>query len=75
MYAPETKRRDDEDALEDWFDIADTVGLGRMNGRRGRSRFRGHERPERVRALHARRRHVDRPRTARDRGNPECGSG
>ena len=34
MYAPETKRRDDEDALEDWFDLADTVGLGRMNGRR-----------------------------------------
>ena len=34
MCAPETKRRDDEDALEDWFDLADTVGLGRMNGRR-----------------------------------------
>jgi hypothetical protein len=34
MYAPETKRRDDEDALEDWFGLADTVGLGRMNGRR-----------------------------------------
>ncbi len=34
MYAPETKRRDDEDALNDWFDLADTVGLGRMNGRR-----------------------------------------
>ncbi len=34
MYARETKRRDDEEALDDWFDLADTVGLGRMNGRR-----------------------------------------
>jgi len=34
MYLPEIKHRRDEDALDDWFDLADTVGLGRMNGRR-----------------------------------------
>ena len=34
MYAPETKHRRNEDVLDDWFDLVDTVGLGRMNGRR-----------------------------------------
>jgi hypothetical protein len=34
MYAPEIKHRDDEDTADSWFDLADTVGLGRMNGRR-----------------------------------------
>jgi hypothetical protein len=34
MYAPETKRREDEETADSWFDLADTVGLGRMNGRR-----------------------------------------
>jgi hypothetical protein len=32
MYAPETKRRDDEETADNWFDLAETVGLGRMNG-------------------------------------------
>jgi len=34
MYAPDTKRRDDEETADSWFNLADTVGLGRMNGRR-----------------------------------------
>ncbi|MCZ8309328.1 MAG: hypothetical protein O9320_00645 [Magnetospirillum sp.] len=35
MFAPDIKqRREDEDSLDGWFDLADTIGLGRMNGRR-----------------------------------------
>ncbi len=35
MFPPDIKqRREDEDSLDGWFDLADTIGLGRMNGRR-----------------------------------------